>query len=107
MENRCNGDAGKFTPAELLPTKLILSAMLKKSYLGRESLCNSDQDGHPDQTSKRIGDLFSPTEKVPSCSEASRPRLARSLSVFSTRQLEESTFHSSVERPICATNNEE
>ncbi len=81
MENRCNGDAGKFKPAELLPTKLILSAMLKKSYLGRESLCNSDQNGHPDQTSKRIGDLFSPTEKVPSCSEASRPRLARSLSV--------------------------
>jgi len=35
-----------------LPTKLILSAMLKKSYLGRGSLRNSDQNGHPDQPSK-------------------------------------------------------
>jgi hypothetical protein len=52
MENRCNGDAVKFTPAELLPTTLILSAMLKKSYLGQESLRNSDQNGHPDQPSK-------------------------------------------------------
>ena len=52
MENRCNGDAGKFKPAEFLPTKLILSAMLKKSYLGRGSLHNSDQNGHPDQPSK-------------------------------------------------------
>jgi hypothetical protein len=52
MENRCNGDAGKFRPAELLPTKLILSVMLKKSYLGREPLRNSDQNGHPDQPSK-------------------------------------------------------
>jgi len=52
MENRGNGDAGKFKPAELLPTKLILSAMLKKSYLGRKSLRNSDQNGHPDQPSK-------------------------------------------------------
>jgi len=50
MEKRCNGDAGNFKPAELLPTKLILSAMLKKSYLGRESLGNSN--GHPDQPSK-------------------------------------------------------
>jgi hypothetical protein len=107
MENQCNGDAVQFKPAELLPTTLILSAMLKKSYLGRESLRNSDQNGHTDQPSKAIGALFLPTEKFPSCSEASRPRLARSLSVFSTRQLEESTFHSRVERPICATNNEE
>jgi len=52
MENRCNGDAGKFKPAELLSTTLILSAMLKKSYLGRESLRNSDQNGHPDQPAK-------------------------------------------------------
>ena len=52
MENRCNGDAGKFKSAELLPTKLVLSVMLKKSYLGREPLRNSDQNGHPDQPSK-------------------------------------------------------
>jgi hypothetical protein len=52
MENRCNGDAGNFEPAELLPTTLILSAMLKKSYLGLESLRNFDQNGHPDQPSK-------------------------------------------------------
>jgi hypothetical protein len=107
MENRCNGDAGKFKRAELLPTKLILSAMLKKSHLGRESLRNSDQNGTPISARKLIGDLFLPAEKFSNCSEASRPRLATSLSVFSTRQLEESTFRSCVERAICATNKEE
>jgi hypothetical protein len=47
MENRCNGDAGKFKPAELLPTKLIVSAMLKKSYLGRESLVTLTKTATP------------------------------------------------------------
>ena len=106
MENRCNCDAGKFKPAELLPTKLILGAMLNKSCQGRESLPNSDQTATISPR-KLIGDLFSPTEKFPICSGASRPRLATSLSVFSTQQLEESTFRSCVERPICATNNEQ
>jgi len=52
MENRCNGDAGGFRPAELLPAKLTLSSVLKKSCLGRKSLPNSDQNGHPDRPSK-------------------------------------------------------
>jgi len=84
MENRCNGAAGKFKPAELLPTKLILSAMLKKSYLGRDPFVTLTKTATPIRRRKLIGDLSLPTEKFPSRSEASRPRLARSLSVFST-----------------------